>query len=205
MSTFIKLKTAIASIAVAAVAASILTTSGAVNVPAIDKMSDSGKLAQICGVEYDKSTYRELHHVLNKQAAAILNLGLGTTKDDVCTVVKEVVNNKTDKKVDTEDYAASAYIARATVGAAIVYQASIANKELTRENLYNMAIGLNVEHKGVNNWQPGRIKDNIIREAGIQFIKTNLNDAGRSDIDSSRMKDKGFSDFTYALNLDIAH
>lgn len=190
-----------ASIAAAAIAASLLTVSGAVDVPHLNKNTASGKLAVTCGVAYDKAAFKELHSVFEKQAVALEKLGMGNTKADVCAEVVKVANAKMDPKIDYVQYANTSYGAHAAVGAAILYRTSVLGASLDKATMKTVGEALEVSPKTVAGWKAGLEGQKQVKEHAKGFIINTLAMAGRGDIDSSSIKDPQFSSYVYNLNL----
>lgn len=192
---------AMVSIAVAAVAASLLTVAGAIDVPHLNKTTASGKLAALCGVAYDKAAYKELHSVLENPAAALEKLGLGNTKADVCAEVVKIANAKADPKIDYAQYANAAYGAQAMVNAAVLYRASALGASIDKPTLTVVGKSLEVPTKTVASWKAGAAGQTAIKTEGKAFLSSTLAQAGRGDLDSTSLKDPAFSSFVYNLNL----
>ncbi len=195
------LHASLASIALAAVAASLFSISGAADGPATSKTSPSGKLAQTCGVEYDKAAYKELHSVFDKQAKALDKLGLGSTSADVCAQVTAVAKAKKDDKVDFVQYANTTYNARAILSAAVLYQTSLLGANIDKPTLNAVGQALDVPVARIAKWTPGASVQKSVLEEGKAFISSNLALGDRGDIDATALKDPKFSSYVYNLNL----
>lgn len=192
---------ALGSIAVAAVAASLLTVAGAIDVPHLNTKTASGKLATMCGVAYDQAAYKELQSVFETQAVALAKIGLGTTKADVCNEVVKMANAKLDPKVDYVQYSNMAYNAQAVASAAILYRTSVLGAALDKGTLKVVGDAFEVPAKIVANWKAGIAGQKAIEKEGKAFLSTTLGQANRGDIDSSSLQDKKFASYVYNLNL----
>ena len=195
------LYSSLASIAVAAVAASLLTVAGAIDVPQVNKATASGKLATVCGVAYDQAAYKELHSVLQKQAVALEKIGMGATKADVCAEVVKVANAKLDSKVDYVQYSNIAHNAQAVTSAAILYRVSSLGATLNKSTMKAAGEAFEVPGKMLANWKAGSVGQAAIKKEGKAFISSTLAQANRGDIDSSSLKDPAFASYVYNLNL----
>lgn len=195
------LKHTLATLAVAAVAAGLLTSAGAFKDPKADQKTASAKLAATCGIAYDKAVYTELYGMVDKQAASLDRLGLGNTKADVCAALTSVVAAKTDKKVDFVQYDHASKVTRAVLAAAVLFQTSHQDAKLNRDTVRSLADAFDVSPMRAHTFKAGTAKPEVIRDEAIGFMQTELALAGKGDLDSTAIKDKEFSSFVYNLNL----
>lgn len=187
------------ALAVAGVAAGILTTSGAVKVP--EKVAPATKLATQCQVPYDKQVYKELRNVFNKQADALNRLGLGTTEADVCNEVQRVASEKKNSSIQPHDYISGAHTARAVLSAAILYRVSLQEHDLSRSTLQSVGAAFEVPKTDMQVWTPEKMDSTIMNKAAIQSIRSNLFQTAQNDIAVTNMKDSKFGEYVYDLNI----
>lgn len=192
------LKNTLAGLAVAAVAAGLLTSAGAFDGPG-GKNTASGRLAATCGITYDKAVYTELHKQIEPQAVALQKLGLGDTKDDVCAAVRTVVDDKQTKDYVVYDH--STKVTRAVLAAALMYQASHQEAKLSKDTVRSLGNAFEVGSLYDAPFKKGTATPALIRDEGVAFITMNLALAGKGDLDSSSMKNKDFGTYVYDLNL----
>lgn len=185
------------AVAVAAVAASLLTVAGAIDVTQLNKNTPSGKLATMCGVTYNKAVYHELRSVLDKQAQALEKLGLGDTKADVCAEVVKVANAKMDSKVDYEQYSHAAYSAQAIVGAAILYRTNALGTSLDKDTMHVVGAAFGAPAKFMANWKPGAEGQAAIQTEAKAFIGNALAETKRSEIDGTALENPKLAQFVY--------
>ncbi len=195
------LQASLASIALAAVAASLFSLSGAADGPAASKTSATGKLAQTCGVEYNKEVYKELYNVFDKQAKALEKLGLGSTSADVCAQVIAVAKTKTDDKTDFVQYANATYNARAVLGAAVLYRTSLLGANIDKPTLNAVGNALDVPAARIAKWTAGSSAQKNVLDEGKAFVTSNLALGDRGDIDVTALKDPKLASYVYNLNL----
>lgn len=199
MSNKTLLRSSLMGLAAAAAAASLLTVSGAFDAPQSARNTPSGKLATVCSVPYDKAVFAELQTVFSKQAIALNRVGLGETKADVCTEVNKVANGKANPKTDAVEYGNTAYYARAVLGAAVLYRTNAVT--LDKAMLQDMGAAFGAEGKQLARWIPGKATPAMIKDAGVAFIGGDLAMGGKSDIDSSSLKNPKFASYVYDLNI----